>query len=117
MVEPFTGEGIYYALASGELAADAIISQHNGRDEAEVAAAYSRSACQTLSRAALDQSARASRGVVSARRLGLSGSGAIPTGAASASDGEDRAVINAVCTGSFKERRFTNRLFDWFGGL
>ncbi len=41
VVEPFTGEGIYYALASGELAADAIISQHNGRDEAEVAATYS----------------------------------------------------------------------------
>ena len=41
VVEPFTGEGIYYALASGELAADAIISQHNGRDEADVAAAYS----------------------------------------------------------------------------
>jgi flavin-dependent dehydrogenase len=40
VVEPFTGEGIYYALASGELAADAIISQHNGRDEAEVAADY-----------------------------------------------------------------------------
>jgi len=40
VVEPFTGEGIYYALASGELAADAIISQHNGRDEAEAAAAY-----------------------------------------------------------------------------
>ena len=40
VVEPFTGEGIYYALASGELAADAIISQHKGRDTAEVAAAY-----------------------------------------------------------------------------
>jgi menaquinone-9 beta-reductase len=40
VVEPFTGEGIYYALASGELAADAIISQHSGGDEAEVAAAY-----------------------------------------------------------------------------
>jgi len=40
VVEPFTGEGIYYALASGELAADAIISQHNGRDEVGVAAAY-----------------------------------------------------------------------------
>ena len=40
VVEPFTGEGIYYAMASGELAADAIISRHNGRDEAEVAAAY-----------------------------------------------------------------------------
>jgi menaquinone-9 beta-reductase len=41
VVEPFTGEGIHYALASGELAADAVISQHNGRDEAEVAVAYS----------------------------------------------------------------------------
>jgi len=41
VVEPFTGEGIYYALASGELAAESIISQNNGRDEAEVAAAYS----------------------------------------------------------------------------
>jgi flavin-dependent dehydrogenase len=40
VVEPFTGEGIYYALASGELAADAIISRHNGRNETEVAAAY-----------------------------------------------------------------------------
>lgn len=40
VVEPFTGEGIYYALASGELAADAIISQHKGRDKAEVASAY-----------------------------------------------------------------------------
>jgi menaquinone-9 beta-reductase len=41
VVEPFTGEGIYYALASGELAAEAIISQHNGRNQAEVAAEYS----------------------------------------------------------------------------
>ncbi|PZR71805.1 MAG: hypothetical protein DLM73_15175 [Chthoniobacterales bacterium] len=40
VVEPFTGEGIYYALASGELAADAIVSRCNGRNEAEVAAAY-----------------------------------------------------------------------------
>jgi geranylgeranyl reductase family protein len=41
VVEPFTGEGIYYALASGELAANAIISQRNGRGAADVAAAYS----------------------------------------------------------------------------
>jgi geranylgeranyl reductase family protein len=40
VVEPFTGEGIYYALASGELAAGAIISRKQGRDEAEAAAAY-----------------------------------------------------------------------------
>jgi len=41
VVEPFTGEGIYYALASGELAADAIVSQHNGRNEAAAAVDYS----------------------------------------------------------------------------
>ena len=41
VVEPFTGEGIYYALASGELAANAIIAQRNGDDAAESAAAYS----------------------------------------------------------------------------
>jgi flavin-dependent dehydrogenase len=41
VVEPLTGEGIYYALASGELAAGAIISRHHGRVETEVAAAYS----------------------------------------------------------------------------
>jgi len=40
VVEPFTGEGIYYALASGELAAEAIISQHNGRAEGEATATY-----------------------------------------------------------------------------
>jgi menaquinone-9 beta-reductase len=40
VVEPFTGEGIYYALASGAFAADAIISRNHGRDEAEVAAIY-----------------------------------------------------------------------------
>ncbi|MEY2564679.1 MAG: hypothetical protein QOH88_2872 [Verrucomicrobiota bacterium] len=39
VVEPFTGEGIYYALASGELAAAAIVSQRQGRNEA--AAQYS----------------------------------------------------------------------------
>lgn len=41
VVEPFTGEGIYYALASGMLAADAIVSQRDGRDPVEVAADYS----------------------------------------------------------------------------
>jgi menaquinone-9 beta-reductase len=41
VVEPFTGEGIYYALASGELAANAIIAQRNGQHQAETAAAYS----------------------------------------------------------------------------
>jgi geranylgeranyl reductase family protein len=41
VVEPFTGEGIYYALASGELAAAAIVSQRGGRSADEVSAAYS----------------------------------------------------------------------------
>jgi flavin-dependent dehydrogenase len=41
VVEPFTGEGIYYALASGELAAKAITLQRNGGSAADVALAYS----------------------------------------------------------------------------
>jgi geranylgeranyl reductase family protein len=40
VVEPFTGEGIYYALASGELAAKALILQREGAG-AEVGVAYS----------------------------------------------------------------------------
>lgn len=41
VVEPFTGEGIYYALASGELAAKAIALQREGGDAGDVAIAYS----------------------------------------------------------------------------
>jgi flavin-dependent dehydrogenase len=41
VVEPFTGEGIYYALASGELAAKAIALQRDGGNTADVAIAYS----------------------------------------------------------------------------
>lgn len=41
VVEPFTGEGIYYALASGELAAKAIALRKEGGDAADVAIAYS----------------------------------------------------------------------------
>ena len=40
VVEPFTGEGIYYALASGELAANAIIGLTNDPTQSESAAAY-----------------------------------------------------------------------------
>lgn len=40
VVEPFTGEGIYYALASGELAAKAIALHGDGRNAADVATAY-----------------------------------------------------------------------------
>ncbi|HYJ04339.1 MAG TPA: NAD(P)/FAD-dependent oxidoreductase [Chthoniobacterales bacterium] len=41
VVEPFTGEGIYYALASAELAAKAILFQCDGQGAEEVSAAYS----------------------------------------------------------------------------
>ena len=41
VVEPFTGEGIYYALASGELAAKAIALQGDGGNARDVAIAYS----------------------------------------------------------------------------
>ena len=41
VVEPFTGEGLYYALASGELAAKAIALQRDGGNAADVAVAYS----------------------------------------------------------------------------
>src|SRR6266481_291869 len=41
VVEPFTGEGIYYALASGELAAKAIALPRDGGNAADVAVAYS----------------------------------------------------------------------------
>jgi flavin-dependent dehydrogenase len=41
VVEPFTGEGIYYALASGELAAKAIVLQRNGGTDEGISAAYS----------------------------------------------------------------------------
>ena len=36
VVEPFTGEGIYYALASGELAARALVRLQHGQNEATV---------------------------------------------------------------------------------
>ena len=41
VVEPFTGEGIYYGLATGELAAKAIGFQCDGQGAGEVSAAYS----------------------------------------------------------------------------
>jgi flavin-dependent dehydrogenase len=41
VVEPFTGEGIYYALASAELAAKAILFHCNGQGGDEVSTAYS----------------------------------------------------------------------------
>jgi geranylgeranyl reductase family protein len=40
VVEPFTGEGIYYALASGELAAKAIALQRGGGNADDISIAY-----------------------------------------------------------------------------
>ena len=42
VVEPFTGEGIYYALRSGELAADAIVKLIRGVDRQLVAREFTR---------------------------------------------------------------------------
>jgi geranylgeranyl reductase family protein len=52
VVEPFTGEGIYYALASGELAARAIVRLRNG-DEANIVAKEFNSAHSALYRGRL----------------------------------------------------------------
>ena len=52
VVEPFTGEGIYYALRSGEIAAAAIENLLAHGDEAEIARAYT-TAHQTLYRGRL----------------------------------------------------------------
>ena len=41
VVEPFTGEGIYYALRSGELAAEAIVSSIGNGNQEAVASSYS----------------------------------------------------------------------------
>ena len=41
VMEPFTDEGIYYAVASGELAAKAIALQREGGNAGDVAIAYS----------------------------------------------------------------------------
>jgi flavin-dependent dehydrogenase len=41
VVEPFTGEGIYYALHSGELAAEAIVAASGNGDAEAAARSYS----------------------------------------------------------------------------
>ncbi len=42
VVEPFTGEGIYYALRSGELAAESLVAAARGKDAGAEAARYRR---------------------------------------------------------------------------
>ena len=44
VVEPFTGEGIYYALRTGELAAESLVAAVRGEADAEAAAARYRAA-------------------------------------------------------------------------
>ena len=46
VVEPFTGEGIYYALRSGELAADAITKIVRGRDRQSALREFTRASAQ-----------------------------------------------------------------------
>ena len=52
VVEPFTGEGIYYALRSGELAADAISKISRGKDRQSVLRGFTR-ACDHMYRGRL----------------------------------------------------------------
>ena len=52
VVEPFTGEGIYYALRSGELAADAIAKISRGKDRQSVLRGFTR-ACDQMYRGRL----------------------------------------------------------------
>jgi flavin-dependent dehydrogenase len=52
VVEPFTGEGIYYALRSGELAADAIARISRGKDRQSVLREFIR-ACDQMYRGRL----------------------------------------------------------------
>src|SRR6266513_4133856 len=52
VVEPFTGEGIYYALRSGELAADAIAKISRGKDRQSVLRGFTR-ACDHMYRGRL----------------------------------------------------------------
>ena len=46
VVEPFTGEGIYYALCSGELAADAITKIVRGKDRQSALREFTRASAQ-----------------------------------------------------------------------
>src|SRR5213075_3351702 len=52
VVEPFTGEGIYYALRSGELASDAIAKISRGKDRRSVLRGFTR-ACDQMYRGRL----------------------------------------------------------------
>src|SRR5688500_1270208 len=70
VVEPFTGEGIYYALASAELAAKAIRFLCDGQGENEIAAAYS-AAHQQLYRGRLWINRLARTAVLSPRAASL----------------------------------------------
>ena len=46
VVEPFTGEGIYYALRSGELAADAVAKILRGKDRDSALREFNRAYAQ-----------------------------------------------------------------------
>jgi menaquinone-9 beta-reductase len=60
VVEPFTGEGIYYALRSGELAAQAIVKVIRGKSDLDPASEYARAhAAMYRGRLWINQLARA----------------------------------------------------------
>jgi flavin-dependent dehydrogenase len=67
-VEPFTGEGIYYALRSGELAADAITEIIRGQDRQPALQEFTR-ACDEMYRGRLWVN-RLARVAVLRRRVG-----------------------------------------------
>ena len=52
-MEPFTGEGIYYALRTGELAAESVVAAGRGETDAPEAAARYRAAHTSVYRGRL----------------------------------------------------------------
>jgi flavin-dependent dehydrogenase len=66
VVEPFTGEGIYYAMRSGELAANAIMKIFRGKDQQSALREFTR-ACADMYRGRLWINRLARAAVVSPR--------------------------------------------------
>ncbi len=85
VVEPFTGEGIFYALRSGELAAQAIIAERP-RD-------YATAWARDVSRAIVDQSPGTGRGFVAAGGFGPVADRAVSAGGSASVNGEDHSRV------------------------
>ncbi len=81
VVEPFTGEGIYYALRSGELAAEGIIEAARGQQSAPAAAARYREAhARNVSGPVVGQPAGAGGGAASLASVVGAGGAALAAG-------------------------------------